>query len=250
MFAAKRLVNRVAPTWRLRAVSSAQMMQDPVKVITYPGSRVLEFTRPECGNVLTESVLNTVKTKLQLYSELPNVNVVLFTSSSTEFFSSGLETRFLDEKERRKQLIQAATEASTLIAKADKETIAVVSGDVDASVFGVLATAKYRLGTETTKFSVRDLLEGRLPIGGGITHHLISTGEHGLAVSVETEVLRTQKSNFIASFDIQLARYLAVSGRVLTAHDLYMLGLVTHIVQQDSPEDTLAIALAHTHSEE
>lgn len=185
MFAAKRLVNRAATSWRLRALSSAEMAQDPVKVITYPGSRVLEFTRPESGNVLTESVLNTVKTKLQLYSELPNVNVVLFTSSSTEFFSSGLETRFLDEKERRKQLVQAATEASTLIAQADKETIAVVSGDVDASVFGVLATAKYRLGTETTKFSVRDLLDGRLPIGGGITHHLISTGEHGLAVSAQ-----------------------------------------------------------------
>jgi enoyl-CoA hydratase/carnithine racemase len=48
----------------------------------------------------------------------------------------------------------------------------------------------------------------------------------------------------------QLARYLAVSGRTLTAHDLYVLDLLTHIVQEDTPEDTLAMALAQTVSDE
>jgi enoyl-CoA hydratase/carnithine racemase len=48
----------------------------------------------------------------------------------------------------------------------------------------------------------------------------------------------------------QLARYLAVSGRVLTAHDLYMLGLVTHIVDAESPADQLVMTLNNSSSTE
>ena len=54
----------------------------------------------------------------------------------------------------------------------------------------------------------------------------------------------------LTSLLLQLARYLAVSGRALSAHDLYVLGLLTHIVQQDMPDDTLAVTLGHSVSPE
>ena len=47
----------------------------------------------------------------------------------------------------------------------------------------------------------------------------------------------------------QLARYLAVSGRTLSAYDLYTLGLVTHVVSEEMTTDTFASSLAHTVSE-
>ena len=43
----------------------------------------------------------------------------------------------------------------------------------------------------------------------------------------------------------QLARYLALSGRALTAHDLYMLGLVTHIVENEA-HHSLGVCLGNT----
>jgi len=197
---------------------------DPLHVVVYPGSRVLQLNRPESGNIMTDSLLNTIKDRLTLYSDLHTVSCVLMTSSSTEFFSKGLETKYLDDSESRKQLISKANDVSMTLKSLEKETISLVGGDIDSCVFGVLATAKFRVGTETTMLRMNDLLEGRLPLGGGIAYHLAKTSGDGVA----------------------LARYLALSGRALTAHDLYELGLLTHIVQQDSPEDTLCVALGHT----
>lgn len=151
-------------------------------VLKYPGLRALHLTQPERGNVITESMLTTIKDKLTLYAGLPTVTAIVFSSSSPDFFSSGLETRLLDEKSRRKQLLATANEASALLKATDRETIALVNGEVDSVVFGVLATAKFRVGTETTKFQVTDLRDGRLPLGGGLAHHLIKSSEHGLAV--------------------------------------------------------------------
>ena len=43
-----------------------------------------------------------------------------------------------------------------------------------------------------------------------------------------------------------MARYLGVSGRPLSSHDLLQLGLVSHIVSSNVPADSLCIALAHS----
>lgn len=155
---------------------------DPLSVITYPGSRALELCRPDSGNTITEPILNTIKSKMDLYSEIETITAVMITSMSPHFFSSGLETRFLEDKQRRKQFISKANQTSEMFGKSDKETVGIFSGDIDSTVFGVFATAKHRLGTDSTKFRVKDLLEGRLPIGGGIGHHLAGTSPKGFAV--------------------------------------------------------------------
>ena len=175
------LLPKRLPIGRWISVGAAQE-SEPITMLTYPGSRVLQLSRPESGNVVTENILNTIKSKLDLYEGLPTVTCVFFTSQSTEFFSSGLETRLLDEKNRRKQLITVANQVSDTLVRSTKETIAICGGDVDSSVFGVLANSKFRLGTETTRFQMRDLLEGRLPLGGAIAHHIGKTSDKGYAV--------------------------------------------------------------------
>lgn len=143
------------------------------------------------------------------------------TSNAPGLFSSGLDST---ENISRKVLIKSVNEVAAAIGKLDKATIAVFSGVVDSNSFGVFAGAKYRLGTSSTQFQVRDLLHlGRLPLGGGLVYHLTRSSKFGYA----------------------MARYLAVSGRVLTAHDLYMMGLLTHIVVEE-PHVHLTDALAHT----
>lgn len=155
---------------------------DPLSVITYPGSRALELCRPDSGNTITESILQTIKSKMELYSEIETISAVMVTSMSPEFFSSGLQSRFLEDRTTRKQFVSTANELSELFGNSDKETVGVFSGEIDSTVFGIFATAKHRLGTDSTRFRMSDLLNGRLPIGGGIAHHLANTSPQGYAV--------------------------------------------------------------------
>ena len=43
----------------------------------------------------------------------------------------------------------------------------------------------------------------------------------------------------------KMARYLAVSGRTISAHDMRYLGLLTHIVEEE-PHVSITHSLAHT----
>lgn len=46
-----------------------------------------------------------------------------------------------------------------------------------------------------------------------------------------------------------MARYLAVSGQLITGHDLYSLGLLTHIVEL-TPQESLGYALGHSFADD
>lgn len=156
----------------------------PVNLVNYSGSRVLELSRAESGNIVTEGILGTLKYRFGVMSEIPTIQTVIISSSSPELFSNGLGLRFIDDKKQRKEFVTQAHEISQSFGDLDKETIAIYSGDVDACSFGLFATAKFRLGTDSTSFKLLDLLEGRLPLGGGIAHHLAHSTEKGYAVSV------------------------------------------------------------------
>jgi len=193
---------------------------DAVMSMTYPGSRVLSLSQPDEGNFISEQVLSTIKDKLDLYRDNHTVGAIFVTSYSPVMFSAGLEPLSKEDKAGRRQLVLAANEVARDIEQLGQATVAVFSGQVDACAFAVFGLADYRLGTGSTQFRVNDLFAGRLPLGGALAHHLSRSG-------------------------YAMARYLAVSGRTLTAHDMFVLGLLTHIVEEQ-PHLTLADALAHT----
>eukprot|EP00600_Ochromonadales_sp_CCMP1393_P006605 CAMPEP_0174958028 /NCGR_PEP_ID=MMETSP0004_2-20121128/2400_1 /TAXON_ID=420556 /ORGANISM="Ochromonas sp., Strain CCMP1393" /LENGTH=352 /DNA_ID=CAMNT_0016206203 /DNA_START=188 /DNA_END=1246 /DNA_ORIENTATION=+ len=183
---------------------------------------------PTQGNLINEQILSTVGNKLQLFQDNQTISALFVASQSPDIFSLGLAMKQLPEKARRKSLIAATNSISNSISTCDKECIVVYSGEVAGTAYATFATSKYKLGTASTKLHVRDLLDdGRLPLGGGLAHHLAKAGEHG------------------GGTGYAIARYLAITGRSLTAHDLYMLGLLTHIVEEE-PHFTLADSLAHT----
>jgi len=127
--------------------------------------------------------------------------------------------------EQRVQTLRAANILTKTVQDSTKSTIGVFGGDIDSIAFAVFGFSKFRLGTQQTRFQIADLLiHGRLPLGGALAYQLAATHEAGYAI----------------------ARYLAISGRFLTAHDLFMLGLLTHIVEDEchfSLADTLGHAL-------
>lgn len=199
---------------------------DPVWISVSPGARVLELRAPDSGNMMTADVLNTIQTKLGFYEQNHTVGAVIVVSEDPNLFSNGIDDNDV-EKDEKKRRIVAANSLSTFISKMEQGNttamVAVYSGSVGASAYSIFASAQFRLGTPSTKFRVQeDLTRGNLPLGG-LAYHMGRSSPEGVA----------------------MARYLAISQRELTAHDMCSLGLLTHIVEEE-PHESLVHALAHT----
>ena len=170
----------------VRVAALEDVLEDfkkPLHLLNYSGSRVLELSRVDSGNIVTEGILGSLQYRFDIMRDIPTIEAVIVASAHPNLFSNGLELKHLDDKNQRKEYISRAHEASSTFGDLNKETIALYSGDVDACTFGLFATAKYRLGTDSTSFQMKDLLEGRLPLGGSIAHHLAHCTEKGYAVS-------------------------------------------------------------------
>ena len=144
------------------------------------------MSHPKDGNLITESLMDDTKRLMDVYLNNPVIQVLFFTSSDSEFFSDGLESKQFADKARRQRGVAAANEMSRVWTASDKTTIAVYGGDVESSGFGIFAGSDYRLGTASTRFRIADMLPeggGQLPVGGGLAHYLAATSDKGYAVS-------------------------------------------------------------------
>jgi enoyl-CoA hydratase/carnithine racemase len=194
----------------------------PVWVSSSPGARILELRAQDTGNILTTEVLSTIQTKLEFFNVNKTIGAVIISSATPELFSNGIDNNDVERDEKLNRIV-AGKSLSSFISKMGKAVIAVYSGDVGASAYSIFASAHFRLGTTSTKFRIQeDLTRGNLPLGG-LAYHLAKSSTEGVA----------------------MARYLAITQRELTAHDMYTLGLLTHIVEIE-PQVTLIHALAHT----
>lgn len=182
-FKAAILSRRVYHPLRL-FTTSVQDKPKALHITKYPGSRVLELSRPNEGNLITNNLIEFIKNRVSLYAGNHTIGAIIFSSESQDIFSLGLEIKQLSEKESRKQLLQSANELAHNISQLKVATVAVFGGEVDSTAFGVFGSARFRLGTQTTKFQVRDLLQGRLPLGGALASQLSKTSKYGYAVRI------------------------------------------------------------------
>jgi enoyl-CoA hydratase/carnithine racemase len=207
---------------RYQAKSSAAapvlFQQDDLFIHTYPGSRVLELSNPDAGNYISKSLATMLDTKVSSLKNNGIVAALFFTSRSPDLFSRGLDRSESHDTASLSTINKLAANISSL----KKPCIAVYGGAVGGTGYGVFAGSKYRLGTTSTSFSIQELGFGKLPLGG-TAFHLARGCSEGVAV----------------------ARYLAVTRRSIRAHEMFSLGLLTHIVEEE-PHVSLADALAHT----
>jgi hypothetical protein len=155
---------------------------ESVTVTDYIGSRAVELARPESGNLLTVPVLEQLKAKLDLYKNIHTIRAIFITSSSVDTFSNGLAIESGMDKTAKRAVIEAANTVAQTVSNLDRSTIGVFHGDVDSRAFAMLATSRFKLGSGSTQLRVNDLLEHRLPLGGGLAYHLAKTGNNGYAV--------------------------------------------------------------------
>lgn len=203
----------------IRRLSSISY-KSPLFIHSYPGSRVFELASPSSGNKLSINLISGIKAKLSNISDNFTVSAVFFSSFSKNgnVFSTGIDlTDFLNDREK---YLESINNLSSVVSLLKKETFSVYSGHSNGTGFGVFSGAKYRLGTLSTSLCIDELFHGFIPCGGLASHIVSNSG-------------------------VEFARFLATSKILLKADDMYALGLVTHIVEED-PHDTIADAIAHT----
>ena len=132
----------------------------------YPGSRVLEFMQPmETGNALTSAFSSIISSKVASFQENDVVNAIFFVGDD-RVFSSGVDTSDYTNKARRIQVAKDLHSMRSVIGDSKKATLSVYSGDVSGTAYGAFSTAKYRLGTPTSRLVLSELTKGILPSAG------------------------------------------------------------------------------------
>jgi len=194
---------------------AALIDNEPVFVMSYPGSRVLLLAAPDRGNDLSPQVTMALEEKLRQYSTNESVSAVFFASRSPDVFSTS-------ENSSTKANMQSLNSFVTALASFGKPSLAVYSGSMNGTGFAAFAGSKYLLGGPSLSLISNELSKGKLP-SAGFAFQFTKCGKYG----------------------VYMARYLAVSQREVRADDLYKLGLLTHLVE-DEAYVSLADALAHT----
>eukprot|EP01036_Dinobryon_divergens_P028510 gene28510-37464_t len=212
--------NASVPLSKRQLRNRVPCLDEPISIVQHAGSRIF-LLKSTPQSLLSSAQLLTIQNKIYNYEENHIVGAYLVSSESTEFFSLGV-----DYTKQGEEILDAVSSLAQLLTGLQTAGVVTYAGKLTGTAYSTFANMQYRCGTQTTKFSIPDLLEGRLPLGGSLGHHLA----HGCDEGVE------------------MARYLAVSGRVITSYDMRGLGLVSYIVE-DEPHFLLARALAESFSE-
>ena len=145
------------------------------------------------------------------------VKVLIFQSSSFDMFSVGLNgEKSPEEVESLHNLGVAITDSKT-------PTVAVYGGELNGTAYAAFAGCTYKLGTPSFHFRIDEILEHNTMPMGGLAYYFNKASPDGAA----------------------MARYLAISGHNVSGEEMYAMGLLSHLVEED-PQSSLTNAMAHT----
>lgn len=223
------------------SVTAALPTGKSVNVLTYPGSRILEFSGPSNGNIITTQIIKRLCSKLELYIDSTTVGAVIFASSLDTVFSEGFAVS--NDEAQNTDLVSQAFKLTDLIHNfnKEKETITLFNGYMTSSVFSLLASTKYRLGTENTLFRID--LQTQERFVHKARSEVFTDSENDGKAAMSVGPLAMSIARFVSP---EMQRYLTISGRYLRADDMLGLGMITHIVDDSRAHRDLADALAHT----
>lgn len=215
------LLRRYLSLSSANVAADESIMDASVVRLMSPGSRCLQLSRPQSGNLLTLECMGRTQDLLKLYEDNTDVKVIFFSSVDTSLFSEGL-----DRDEILLDWSSVATNISDVARKIetyDKPTVSVLSGSLSGTALGLYACADHRLMTPQTEFTLDELHRGYLPLG--LASHLVHGCPEGMA----------------------FARYLGLSARPISGLHLYQLGVGTHLVEENAL-DVVTAALSHSMS--
>ena len=113
---------------------------DPLMVIAAPGSRVLELSRPDRGNILTRQLTSILSKKLVSLETNTAVNIVFIASRSPDMFSLGFGSH--SSKADAIEKMTSLNKLALTLKKFKKPAVSVIGGQISGSAFGALMGAK------------------------------------------------------------------------------------------------------------
>lgn len=214
---------RAGVSWQSSVAAAAS--PEHVKRITSPGSRLLLLNQPETGNHINMATIKDLNKLLITSDKSESVSVVFFGSDNEHIFSQGVAPQDFVGAAQTGHLPKYLQANANFIRDYRKPTVAVYTGEASGSAFGLFAGSEFRLGSPSFSLVVDELARGQVPMGG-LAYHMTRGCAEGAAA----------------------ARYAALSQRRLYSHELAQLGLLTHLVGENS-FDTLSCALSLTVSD-
>ena len=170
------------------------------------------------GNRLDAGVTFTLQDWIQKLQGNAAVKMMVFQSSSFDMFSVGLNGESSVEE------VEGLHSLSGAIAESKTPTVAVYGGEMNGTAYAAFAGCTYRLGTPSFHFRIDEILEHNTMPKGGLAYHFNQASPtDGKA----------------------MARYLAISGHNVSGEEMYAMGLLSHLTEED-PESSLTNAVAHT----
>ena len=196
---------------------SAPDYAPPMFIQSMNGSRCLEMRRPMHGNILDTETTAMITSKVNMLATNNVVQCLLFSSEDPDMFSISTIAKNNNSHE-----IESLHEMSKTINNSKKVTVCMYGGAMTSTAYSAFAGCDYKLGSNVVEFKMTELSQGTLPAAGTAYYfaHSKATG-------------------------IEMARYLAVTGRLVRADEMYLMGLLTHLVEENA-QSSLTHAIAHT----
>jgi enoyl-CoA hydratase/carnithine racemase len=192
-------------------------MNAPVFVSKQPGCRVFTMSHPLLGNRLNTAVTFTLQDWVERLQNNSAVKVLIFQSGSFDMFSVGLNG------EESVEEVESLHSLGGAIAESKTPTVAVYAGELNGTAYAAFAGCTYKLGTPSFHFRIDEILEHNKMPKGGLAYYFNKASPDGAA----------------------MARYLAISGHNVSGEEMYSMGLLSHLVEED-PQSSLTNAIAHT----
>ena len=173
----------------------------------------LTLNRPDKRNAITKAMWGALQAALENWAARRSLRVVLITSSSDGFFSSGADLtdfeRAVEQPRFREQTWDALTGALTALREFPMPTIAAVAGNCSGAGCALALAADLRIVASNAKFSVP-------PARLGLVYPLADTAR--LASLAGPAV----------------AKDMLFTGRSINAEQAYLFGLVNKVVAPDT----------------
>lgn len=106
-----------------------ELHRKPVHMVNYSGSRVMELSRVDSGNLLTTSTLESIRYRLDTIDYIESIQNVIISSMSPELFSAGSVLGKIYDEEEAWDHVNLMHDVLGTFSSMHQTTIAIYSGE-------------------------------------------------------------------------------------------------------------------------
>lgn len=170
----------------------------------HPYSRIITLNRPKALNSLDYEMLQTISILIQ---QTPEKLFIIQGCTPKSFSAGGDVVATVENPAMVPEFYRTQLSTIYQIYKQPTETLAILRGFAIGAGNGLAMACKYRISTETTRFSMPENSIGLVPDSGA--------------------------SYFLTHLESKaLGLYLMLTGKMLDGNDLYWAGMVTHYIPE------------------